>query len=87
VTGSIVLSEHARWQARRRGLDEATILTVARSPEQVFPVRPGREIRQSRVTLPPEGREYLVRVVIDSAPGEETVVTVYRTSKIEKYWR
>jgi hypothetical protein len=29
----------------------------------------------------------LVRVFVDLAPEGETVVTVYRTSRIEKYWR
>lgn len=84
---AITLSDHARRQAARRGLDEALVLEVARSPEQVIPVRPGREARQSRVTLPPEDREYVVRVFVDTGPGGETVVTAYRSSKIDKYWR
>jgi len=29
----------------------------------------------------------LVRVFVDLDPAIETVVTVYRTSKVEKYWR
>lgn len=82
----IGLSKHARGQAARRGLSEEIILAVARAPEQRFVVRPGREIRQSRVAMPTNGPEYLVRVVMDVSPSDETVVTVYRTSKIEKYW-
>jgi len=83
----ITISDHARWQASRRGLDEAVVLEIARTPEQVIPVRPGREIRQSRRTLPPHGKEYVIRVVVDTGPHRVTVVTVYRSSKIEKYWR
>ena len=82
----IVLSDHAREQAARRGLSEDIVLAVARKPEQRLVIRPAREIRQSRVEMPPEGMVYLVRVVIDVAPTAETVVTVYRTSKIDKYW-
>jgi hypothetical protein len=82
----IVLSEHARAQAARRGISEETILGVARAPQQRLSVRPGREIRQARVSMPSGGPLYLVRVVVDSGPTDETVVTVYRTSKIDKYW-
>ena len=72
-------------QAQRRGLPEAIVLSVARAPEQRIPVRPGREIRQSRIAVPAGGTLYLVRVVVDADPTAETVV-VYRTSRIEKYW-
>jgi len=36
--------------------------------------------------MPTGGTLYLVRVVVDAGPSAETVVTVYRTIKIEKYW-
>ena len=32
------------------------------------------------------GKQYVVRVIIEEG-DPVTVVTVYRTSKIEKYWR
>ncbi|MDQ2963719.1 MAG: DUF4258 domain-containing protein [Pseudomonadota bacterium] len=82
----IGLSKHAREQAARRGLSEEIVLSVAQAPEQRFVVRPGRELRQSRVAMPIGGTLYLIRVVVDVGPNDETVVTVYRTSKIEKYW-
>jgi hypothetical protein len=80
------MSQHAREQAARRGLSESTVLEVARAPEQRVVVRPGREIRQSRIAAPPGGKLYLVRVVVDIGRRAETVVTVYRTSRIDKYW-
>ena len=86
MSGEIAVSEHAREQASRRSLSEATLLEVARTPEQRIAVRPGREIRQSRITMPAGGKLYLVRVVVDTGPQADTVVTVYRTSRIERYW-
>ena len=47
----IVLSEHARMQAARRGLNEDVVLDVARSPQQRLPVRRGRKVRQSRIAM------------------------------------
>ena len=81
-----VLSKHAKEQAARRGLSDDVVLAVAATPEQRLLIRPGRELRQSRVAMPAGGTFYLIRVVVDVDPGYETVVTVYRTSKIEKYW-
>ena len=82
-----VLSDHVRWEAARRGIGEETILAVVARPEQTEVVRPGREVRQSRVVFPPEGKTYLVRTIVDLIDGQLVVVTAYRTSKIEKYWR
>jgi Domain of unknown function (DUF4258) len=83
----VVLTEHAIGEARRRGISEATILEVATTPEQRIQVRPDREIKQSRVIDAASGKLQLVRVVVDRRAGDETVVTVYRTSKVRKYWR
>ena len=69
-----------------RGLSEDAVFDVARSPEQKLAVRRGREVRQSRISMPENGTLYLVRVVVDSDSAGDTVVTVYRTSKIDKYW-
>jgi hypothetical protein len=85
LSGEISLSEHGREQASRRGLSDATVLEVAHTPEQRLAVRPGREIRQSRIAMPAGGRLYLVRVVVDTGPREDTVVTEHRTSRIDKY--
>ena len=82
-----VLSDHARIESARRGIDEGIVRAVAEAPEQVVPIRTGREVRQSRVPFPPEGRVYLVRVFVDVDSGSETVVTVYRTTRLNKYWR
>ena len=80
------ISAHALDQAARRGVDEATMTRIAERPEQVVAVRVGREVRQSRVSGE-DGRRFLVRVFVDIAAEQETVVTVYKTSKIAKYWR
>ena len=50
-------------------------------------VSPQREVRQARVIDLASGKLQLIRVVIDRGPDGDTVVTVYRTSKLRKYWR
>jgi len=83
----VVLTDHAIAEARRRGISAETILEVANAPERRLAVRPEREIRQSRLTDAASGKLQLIRVVVDRGEGSDTVVTVYRTSKVRKYRR
>lgn len=80
-----VLTAHARFETERRGISEDVLRQVLAAPEQRIYVRPGREVLQSRLTF--QGKTYLVRVFIDVDREPAEVVTAYRTSKIEKYWR
>jgi hypothetical protein len=83
----IIISGHAAWSMKRRGMDVAVILAVVRSPDQVVADLRGREICQSRMYSSGDRREFLVRVVVEPRPDHTLVVTAYRTSKISKYWR
>jgi hypothetical protein len=83
----IEMTEHARSEALRRQVSEETVLAVAGDPEQRVETRAGREIRQSRIADPASGKLYLIRVVVESDEAGETIVTVYRTSRVSKYWR
>ncbi len=69
----------------RRGADEAIVRRVLAAPEQRETVRLGRDVLQSRIEV--DKRTYLVRVFVDVDRRPAEVVTAYRTSKIEKYWR
>jgi hypothetical protein len=79
-----VLSRHAEEEMAGRGIDLATVAAVLSAPEQRLPVRPGREVLQSRVGQ--DGKTYLIRVFVDVDREPPAVVTAYRTSKLEKYW-
>ena len=57
------------------------------SPEQRIDVRKGRCVYQSQLAFGEPTREYLVRVFVDIDREPNEVVTVYRTSRIDKYWR
>ncbi len=80
-----VLTAHARFEMQRRGIGEGVVRRVMTAPEQTFDLRPGRWVRQARIEM--GGQTYLVRVIVDVDRTPPEVVTVYRTSKISKYWR
>src|SRR5438105_15894030 len=66
---------------------KAVVLDVARTPEQRLPVRAGREVQQPRVADRVSGKLQLIRVTVDSDQDGDTIVTVYRASKLREYWR
>ena len=79
------LSDHAQREMLRRQIPLAWIESVMASPDQVMPGFGNRKVYQSRIVA--EGKVYLVRVVVEDKQSPPTIITVYRTSKIEKYWR
>lgn len=74
-------TNHALMEASRRGITQKEVEAVLLSPGQILAVRPGRQVWQSVL---PSG--YLLRVFVDIDRTPCEIVTVYRTSKREKYW-
>ena len=71
----------------RRQINEAEVAQVLAAPEQSEMVREGREVYQSQIELGEPPKRYLLRVFVDIDRQPPEVVTVYRTSKVGKYWR
>lgn len=79
-------SRHAEEEMVRRGIPRKLADEVLRHAEQTIPERDGRVAYQSRVPFD-DGQSFLLRVIVDVNTDPSIVVTVYRTSKIDKYWR
>jgi hypothetical protein len=80
------LSRHAQEEMIRRGISNEVVRSVLMTPEQIVCDENGNDIYQSRVDFGTE-RKYLVRVVTTRQEEALLVITVYRSSKIGKYWR
>ncbi len=78
------LSTHAITAMKRRQIPEHVVMMIYEHPTQKIPLANGREIWQNTVCM--DGKEYVVRLIVEPEPTP-TIVTVYRSSKIEKYWR
>ncbi|MGH9779162.1 MAG: DUF4258 domain-containing protein [Candidatus Acidiferrales bacterium] len=83
----VVLTRHAREMAGRRQIDETLIREVARQPEQRVEGAEGAVVLQSRFTDAQTGKGMLLRLVAEERQGRVRILTVYKTSRIEKYWR
>jgi hypothetical protein len=86
VVRRLLFTEHALDAMERRQLPVSLVRSVARAPEQVIPLRPGRVIAQAICEMDRPARVYLVRVVIDVGVDRAEVVT-YRSTRIARYWR
>ena len=78
------LSSHARQEMERRGIPLDWVEAVLENPDQITPGRGALKAYQSKRDI--GGKMYLVRVIVDDGANPALVVTVYRTTKIEKYW-
>lgn len=77
---------YAEDRLRRRRLERDLVERVVTEPEQVVD-EDGRKVGQSRYRDEVKNKEYLLRVVYEETGEDKLVVTIYRTSKIRKYWR
>ena len=77
------LSKHVQQEMQRRGIPLAVVDSVLVAPAQKMPEHGDVVCYQSKVQI--NGKPYLVRLMVNEKTAK--VVTVYRTSKINKYWR
>jgi hypothetical protein len=83
---AFVLSRHARDEIARRGIPQTLVDLVLTSPQQIVPEHGGRVAYQSQLDFG-GGHIFLLRAIVADTVDPAVVVTVYRTSKIIKYWR
>ncbi len=79
-----ILTDHARKEAQRRQIPLEWMEATLARPEQIMPGLNNRKVYQSRIVA--DGKTYLVRLIVEDWHQPPVVITVYRTSKIEKYW-
>ena len=82
-----LITDHAYFEMQRRDISEHIVRKVSEKPDQVEEFRPDRRVYQPKIKFKDSNRIYLVRVFVDVGHEPWEVVTVYRTSKIAKYWR
>lgn len=78
------ISDHARDECARRQIPLDVLHQVLEHPDQILAAEYGRQVYQAKVWF--GEKLYLVRAIVDLDDEPAAVVTVYRTSKIEKYW-
>jgi hypothetical protein len=80
------ISRHARNEMNRREISENLVQTILQNPGQIVDEYGNMKAYQS-IMVSETGKNYLVRIIVNKTVEPEKVVTVYKTSKIKKYWR
>ena len=82
---NFVFSGHAKQELINRRIPQAPVESVLQNPEQKFADSEDTVCYQSRVEI--NGKTYLLRLFVNETVDPAVVATLYRTSKIKKYWR
>ena len=77
-------TDHALFEMKRRGISEKEVEKVFQQPEQKIELEGDREIWQTKVVL--DSKTWVIRIVVELKP-RVAIVTVYKSSKVKKYWR
>jgi len=82
---TFVFSKHVLEELKERNIPRNLVEQVLQAPQQKVPEVENVTCYQSRIDM--KGKEYLLRVMVNERVNPAKVVTVYRTSKVTKYWR
>ena len=77
--------EHAKIQMKSRGIFCEEVTSCLENPGQVVPAGEEKIIYQKIIPL--NGKMHLLRIVVERGRNVLNVVTVYKTSKVNKYWK
>lgn len=80
------ISRHAHEEIKRRGIPLNVVEAILQNPQQIVDEYGNKKAYQSIIKTE-ASKEYLVRVIVNDTVDPAKVITVYRTSKISKYWR
>lgn len=78
-----LISNHAREQMKLRNVPIDVVMNVLTNPQQIL-TNVGKSVYQSIINF--NDGNYLVRVIVNNLKEPNKVITVYRTSKIDKYY-
>lgn len=80
------LSAHAKEEILKRSLDMDVVWRTLQQPGQILDAGNGNHCLQSKF-IDPFGKTYLMRIFVNPTKEPQTVITLYKTSKIDKYWK
>jgi Domain of unknown function (DUF4258) len=80
---NIILSKHALEQMELRQISLHLVNDILANPDEVLVVNE-KTIYQSVIIE--HGKSYLIRIFVNNIKNPNLVITVYKTSKISKYY-
>jgi hypothetical protein len=87
MTKPILWTKHARQQLADREIDREEVEQTVRQPEFTVSDPPDRQILMRRYQDQLLNKEMLLRVAVSESKASIMVITVYKTSQIDRYLR
>ena len=82
----INISGHAHEQMIRRGISYETVLMVVTQPDQIIYDSKESTIAVHQSLVKEDNQMFLLRVFVNKEKRPNVVITLYKTSKISKYY-
>ena len=82
----MIISKHAQEQMVRRGIDYDVVLSVVSQPEQIIIDDEDPNIAVYQSLIKDDKQIFLLRVFVNRGKKPNVIVTLYKTSKISKYY-
>lgn len=79
-------TKHALEELRNRGISKETVEKILNNPKQILDSENNRKVYQDIIEFN-DNKQYVVRVILEETKNNLKVITVYKSSKISKYWR
>jgi len=83
---NFVLSRHAEEQLLRRSLNRSIVESIMMNPEQILEDENDTDILIYQSIVKEDCKSFLYRVFVNTKLFPNVIVTLYRTTKIEKYY-
>ena len=83
---NFVFSKHAEEQMLRRGINRKDVETVVLRPDQTLADNENKDITVFQSLIKENGQMFLLRVFVNTTKLPNVIVTLYRTTKMQKYY-
>ncbi|RZD14775.1 MAG: DUF4258 domain-containing protein [Candidatus Acidulodesulfobacterium ferriphilum] len=84
---NIIFTSHAKLEMKRRNIKESLVISVIKKAGQKINSKNNRIIFQSKFFDADAQTKMILRVICELIKQEIVkIITVYKTSKIKKYW-
>jgi len=80
---NFIFSNHALAQMERRGIEKTLVVELLNNPDKI--IEQDNEVHIFSKVVNEHAKIYLYRVFINVIKEPQLIITVYKTSKFEKY--
>ena len=83
---NFIFSNHALEQMARRGIDRETVLLALNQPQQVVEDTDDIDVLIYQSLIKENEQLFLLRIFVDCIKQPNVIITLYKTTKIAKYY-